>query len=422
MRSRERILATLRTLEAWGHDRGWSGSDQYDALNATRVPEFVLRTALGRRLVIQAVKRCPIDLRPLLGIAPGVNAVSVAWAASAYALNGFLPEPEAARRLGDALETLHRLRLDSYGASSWGYHFDFQSRVFFYPRSTPNAIATVFAGMALLDAYERRGDTDLLDAAHDVGRFFLREVPQTPDPPGSFFGYLPGDRSPIHNSNLLVSALLARLQALTGDRQMRNAAHDGLRWSIARQRPDGSWPYGETASLQWIDNFHTGYVLEALHTCLQAGFPEALEPLRRGIAFYETRMFLADGTPRYFVNRTYPIDMWCVAQAIQTFSIVSQVERRLLDRALGVFAFALREMRGRDGSFIFQKTRLWSNRTRHVRGVVAPTVLALAHLLARLPANGTPRQISRGQLRPAGTRPSPAGFSTEAASARTDAR
>jgi hypothetical protein len=378
---RAQILDVLGGLETWGHEHGWSGTDQYDALNATRVPAFVVSRPFGRRLVIQAVKRSPLDLRPLLGIEPGVNAVSLAWVARAYAIGGFLPDREAERRLTEVLDRLEHLRL-AYEEPCWGYHFDFQSRVFFYPRSTPNSIATVFAGMAYLDAYERLGDAELLDVADGVGRFFLRHVPQTSDSPGAFFGYLPGDRSPIHNSNLLTAALLARVSALTGDERMRTAARESVCWSTARQRPDGSWPYGERPNLQWVDNFHTGYVLEALDTCARAGIEEAAEPLEKGLAYYRARLFLSDGTPKYFENKTHPIDMWCVAQAIQTFSIVSDLDHGSLDQALDVFAFALREMRARDGGFIFQRTRVWRNSARHVRGVVAPMVLALAHLLA----------------------------------------
>lgn len=384
---RAQVQRTLRAIEAWGHERAWSGTDQYDGLNATRVPAFALRTPLRRRLLIQGVKRSPVDLRPLLGIRPGVSTVSLAWVARAYAMNGFLPEAEAARRLTEALDVLDRLRLD-YEEPCWGYHFDFQSRVFFYPRSMPNSIATVFAGMAYLDAFQARGEPELLDVAHGVGRFFLHHVPQTPDPPGAFFGYLPGDRSPIHNANLLTCALLARVSAATGDDRMGAAAEAGVRWSVSRQRADGSWPYGEKANMQWIDNFHTGYVLEALDACARVGITEAEEPLERGLAYFRAQLFLADGTPKYFANQIYPIDMWCVAQAIQTFSIASRLDRGLLNDALGVFAFALREMQSPDGLFMFQRRRFWRNRARHMRGVIAPMVLSLAHLLAQMPEDG----------------------------------
>jgi hypothetical protein len=381
---REQVLSTLQKLETWGRERNWTGSDQYDALNGARIPRFVTSSTLGRRVVIQAVKRSPVDLRPLLDVPPGQNAVSVAWASSAYARNGFLQQIDADQRLALALETLERIRCPSYHEPCWGYHFDFQSRVFFYPKSEPNVIATVYAGMALLDAHERTKDPGLLERAHGTGLFLLRHVPQTSDPPGAFFGYLVGDRSPIHNSNLHVSALLARLHASTGDQEMGRAAREGVRWTIARQRPNGSWPYGERPGLQWVDNFHTGYVLDALRTCADACLVDTTEAWNRGLDFYRGHMFLADGTPKYFEHATYPIDMWSVAQAIQTFSIASRLDSRHLQEALKVFGFVLRRMRRRDGLFVFQRRRLWSNRTCHVRGVVAPMVLALAHLLAAL--------------------------------------
>jgi hypothetical protein len=381
---RDQVLATLRELEAFGHAREWSGSDQYDALNATRLPRPAFSTPLRRRLLIQAVKRSPLDLRPIVGIPPGQNAVSLAWASSAYARGGFLPDDKTDRRLRSALQSLERLRSPSYDEPCWGYHFDFQSRVFFYPKTEPNVIATVYAGMALLDAYERLHESDLLDRAQAVAHFLMRRVPRTPDPPGAYFGYLVGDRSPIHNSNLHVCSLLARVAALTGDVRMAEASREGVEWSVARQRPDGSWPYGERPNLNWIDNFHTGYVLDALDACLAAGVLDSPAPLYRGLGFYRRELFLDDGTPKYFASGVYPIDMWSVAQAIQTFSIASRHSPDMVADAARVFAFARARMQRRDGIFLFQRRRFWVNRARHMRGVIAPMMLACAHLVAAL--------------------------------------
>jgi hypothetical protein len=386
---RELVLNTLRELETWGHARGWSGSDQYDGLNARRVPSSARTTPMRRRLLIQAVKRSPLDLRPLLGVPPGQNAVTLAWVSSAYALNGFLPDADAERRLDATLGVLERLRCRTYPEPCWGYHFDFQSRVFFYPSSEPNVIATVYAGMAILDAYAKTGDAELLDEAHAIGRFLLARVPQTSDRPGAYFGYLVGDRSPIHNSNLHVCSLLARIYAATGDREMALAARAGIEWTVARQRPDGSWPYGERRGLGWVDNFHTGYVLDALQVCEQAGLLDDARPFERGLDFYVGELFLPDGTPKYYAHETYPIDMWSVAQAIQTLSIASERRPELREQALSVLAFALARMRRRDGLFVFQRRRFWVNRSCHMRGAVAPMLLALAHLLVRLPDDGS---------------------------------
>ena len=384
MDRRRRAEALARRLEWWGRQRAWRGSDPYEGLNATRLVGPLRRSALGRRVLIQAVKRSPYDLRPLLGIRPLANAASVAWAASAYAINGFLEVGEARARLRSAIDLLLALRSRNYPEACWGYHFDFQSRVFFYGRGEPNTIATAFGGMALLDAYDVLGDPGLLEEAREVGRFFLRRVPRTPDGAGAYFGYLPGERSPIHNANMLACALLARLAASGSDCEaFGEAARAGLSWTLDHQRADGSWPYGERPNLAWIDNFHTGYVLDAIRACLDSGLadPDAERAWRRGLAYFRRELLLPDGTPKYYSTGVYPIDAQCVAQSIQTLAIASRRLPAAEEDAWRVLDFALARMLGADGLPIFQRGRLWLNRAPHMRWVVTPTLLAVAHLL-----------------------------------------
>jgi hypothetical protein len=380
--SRQRVTPvdlqhTLRALERWGSERDWAGSDPYDGLNATRLAGPLRRSRLGRRLLTQAVKRSPFDLRQPLAIPEEHDSAALAHVISAYARNGFLPPEEASSKLEQALQRLESLRCPGFDEPCWGYHFDVQTRVFFYPRGAPNSIATAFAGAALVDAYESSRDEELLRRAEAVGDFFLRHIPQTPTDEGAYFGYLVGDRTPIHNANMLVCALLARLSAHTGRGDFADAAGAGVAHTLGHQRPDGSWLYGDEPHLGWIDNFHTGYVLEALDTCLKAGVPSAsAEALERGLDFYSRVLFVDGAIPKYKVKSTYPIDIQSVAQAIQTFSLSGGYERQ----AWRVFDFARTRMLRPDGAFIFQIHRLWSNRIAHVRWGAAPMLLALVHL------------------------------------------
>jgi hypothetical protein len=321
----------------------------------------------------------------MLGIRPKADAAAVAWTVSAFARNGFLDANEARAMLMDSLDLLDRLRSSGFEEPCWGYHFDFQSRVFFYRQGEPNTIATAFAGHALLDAYEATGDPRLLDRAHGAGRFFRRFVPFTHTESGAYFGYLRGDRSPIHNSNVLVASLLARLAMCGRDTEdFSSAADAAVRYTTARQRADGSWPYGERRNLAWVDNFHTGYVLDALRTCADAGIggDEAEEAWSRGVTYYRRELFLADGTPKYYATRLYPIDAQSVAQGIQTLSMAAARDEQCAPAAWAVFRFAVRRMVGDDGLPIFQRRRLWTNRAPHVRWVVAPMLKAITHLLA----------------------------------------
>jgi hypothetical protein len=384
---RAAAIGAAQALEHWGHARAWRGPDPYDGLNATRLAWARRGSPLPMRILTQAVKRSPLDLRPLLGIPDGLSAATLALATSAYARNGFLDPDDARGKLRRTVAELQNLRCTTFNEPCWGYHFDVQTRVFFYPRTEPNTIATAFAGLGLLDAHELAGEQGALELALGAGEFFARQVPQTQTTQGAYFGYLPGDTTPIHNANMLVCALLARLSRSIAREDLARAAVAGVEYTTSRQRPDGSWPYGEQPHLDWVDGFHTGYVLDCLLTCIEAGIggPAAEEAWRRGLRFYVDALIERDGTPRYMPDSRYPIDGQCVAQAIHTLSRASALEPGLAEQRWQVLRFALDRFARSDGAFAFQRERLWLNRTAHPRWVQAPMLVALTQLIASAP-------------------------------------
>ncbi len=188
----------------------------------------------------------------------------------------------------------------------------------------------------------------------------------------------PGTRPAIHNANLLACAFLARYAEATGNAQPLDDVRAGVRHALAAQRPDGSWPYGAREDLGWVDNHHTGYVLDSLRHCLAVPGLEAAEPAyRRGLAFYAERFFEADGAPRFFSTRTYPIDGLCVAQSLHTLSLATELDDSHGPLGERVLDYALAKMRRPDGAFVFQRHRGWVDRAAHVRWVEAPMLDAL---------------------------------------------
>jgi hypothetical protein len=344
---------------------------------------------MGRRVLIQAVKRSPLDLRPALGIEHRHNPAAIGHALSGYSRMGRLDKATRERQTTRLIDLLLALRTPGYEEPCWAYPFDVETRVFHYPASTPNTIATVFCGFGLLDVHDRIGDARALELAVGAGEFFLRHVPQTSSRGGAYFGYFPGDRTEIHNASVLAGGLLARLARITGRNDFAEAAHLAAGYAVEHQLEDGSWPYGERADLRWVDNHHTGYVLDGLLLLMELDRDaRTAEAYDRGLAFYRKHLFLPDGAPKFFATRTYPIDSQCAAQAITTLTRAADRDPAALAQARDVASFTLGNLRRPDGAFAFQRGRFWSNRAAHMRWTVAPMFDALSLLDRRLNGSG----------------------------------
>ena len=87
------------------------------------------------------------------------------------------------------------------------------------------------------------------------------------------------------------------------------------------QREDGSWLFGEDKTQNYVDSFHTGYKLESISEYQKySGDTTFNENIKKGITYYLNNFFLEDGTPKYYDNKIYPIDIHCPAQFVATLS------------------------------------------------------------------------------------------------------
>jgi hypothetical protein len=367
------IDAAVARIRAWGEACDWRGYDPYDGLNSPAAPVLTLGRPLGRRLLTQAVKRSPLNLRPLLGIRPAWNAKAVALVASGYAR--LAAAGDAAAR-EEAMRWLDWLAARGPG---WGYHFPVQTRFFAYSAELPNTIATSFAVHALLDGYElldlKRFGVDVESACE-----FLVGTMLTSSEHGTFFRYVPGEDELVHNANLLACSVLARAARVLEQPRLLERARPAVMTSLAAQRDDGSWPYAESARGGWVDNFHTAYVLESLAHCAHA-IAEAREALDSGVDYWERVLFLSDGTPKYTPDRVFPLDAHCYASAIDAYLALAPWRAPALDRAEVVAALLVTRMLDPSGYVHFQQGRHWTNRVPFIRWTTAPSFKALAGLL-----------------------------------------
>jgi hypothetical protein len=378
------ILENVLKLLDYCKQHNWAGYDPYDALNSRLFNATPFKHSKICRLVLtQALKRLPMNLRPLLLINKEQNPKALALFLAAGLKLSKLGIPGAENIAGEMVGRLEALRSKGTTYWCWGYSFPWQTRTIIVPRGEPNLVCTAFVADALLDAYEKTRESRLLDMANSAGQYLQKELYWTdPDGTASFSYPLPGMRSKVHNANFLGAALLCRLYRHTGYRQSLEPALKIARYSAALQQENGAWDYGELSTQGWADNFHTGYNLCALRAISRDAGTSEFDPIiRKGFEFYRRHFFRDDGAPKYFHDRTYPIDAHCVAQSIITLLAFRDLDEGNINLAHKVYQWAMENMRDREGYFYCQIQPFYKNRISYMRWTQAWMLLALSTLL-----------------------------------------
>ena len=347
------------------HD--YAGYDPYDALNSPLVRMLTFGHKYGRIAWTQFLRRCPLNLRPLLLMKRGHNPKGIGlFLQGLVRLNRVLPNKEHELSVEYLIELLDQLRSSGGTGNCWGYNFDWQSRAAFVPAGTPTIVNSSFIGHALLDAWEAMGSERARDLALPIADFILRDLNRKREGDHFCFSYTPLDDNYVHNANLLGASLLIRIYTITGEDELRQVALDSLAYSMKHQHEDGSWFYAERPMQQWIDSFHTGFNLQAIRCFLQCGEGDHLkDAYENGVKFYAKNFFLSDGTPKYYCNKVYPIDIHAPCQAIAFFAGEGGEYRSLVETLL---TWMLREMcDSKTGAFYFRKGKWSTNKILYMR-------------------------------------------------------
>lgn len=246
-------------------------------------------------------------------------------------------------------------------------------------------VATQFCASALLEAYDITGREDFRDAALGSARFVLRDLHRTPAGAGELLSYsrMQGNDT-IFNASLLGSRLLMLCRAYGGDPdcELLRTARSSVASACSLQQSDGSWTYGVKDVTGWKDSFHTGYNLDALATyCSLAPDGDEFRPaMERGLRYYLDNFFLPDGTPKYYNDRIWPIDIHCPGQLFVTLSRlgVFAEHRELAEK---VMDWTLARMQAPEGYFYYQMKQGVSSRISYMRWSNAFMFAAMCHYL-----------------------------------------
>lgn len=337
------------------------------------------------RVLQQVVLRAPFNIRPLLGISPHESAIGRGYMAWGYLLMHRYKRDDNARHNALAcLEWLMANRSPHSIEFCWGDPYEYATRGGRRAFGQPLLIWSALIGQAFLDAYELCRDEKFLRVAESTGKWMFT-LPMEHTGTGSCLSYVAYRQSSIHNANVVGAAFLARLGSITKNRDMLAIAKSTMTYTCSRQRGDGSWYYAEEPKYHWIDNFHTGYNLSALKSYRDAIKDDSFdECLRKGLQFYKFHFFEIDGRPKYFHDKTYPLDIQCAAQAIDTLATLAEDDPECLVLSMKVADWTINNMQARDGHFFYRDFGWKKVRTPMLHWGQGTMVKALAVLLGKL--------------------------------------
>ena len=293
---------SIKKLEKWVEDHNYKGYDPADGLTSYLRPLTFSNLFLDR-LLQQFVWRSPINIRPIVGVKPLDSFIGRGYMAWGYlTMLKMTADENYKNKAVSCLEWLAKNKAPGFEHYSWGKMFDFASRGGRQGKFEPITVWTSLIGQAFLEGYETIGDKKYLEIAESICSWII-ERPRNQTDSGFCLNYTPfgkGDCT-IHNQSMLAAAMLARTAKFNGNDEYFKVAREAIKYTCTRQLPDGSWYYGEEPKYHWIDNFHTGYNLDALKCYIESTNDKTYENnLKKGFNFFKNNFFESTGRPKYY--------------------------------------------------------------------------------------------------------------------------
>lgn len=202
------------------------------------------------------------------------------------------------------LEVLLGSRCPRYERSGWGYPFDWQTRTGVIKSGTPLITTTPYCYEAFEYAYRIDGRKEWREQLRSIAEHARCDFRDFSVSPGaSTCTYTPDGGQGVVNASSYRAFLLANAGREFGDDKYWETAEPNVNFVLQAQQPDGSWPYSIDGTRDFVDHFHTCFVMKGLAKIEKlTGHMGCRVALERGIAYYLANLFDEDGLPKPFAK------------------------------------------------------------------------------------------------------------------------
>jgi hypothetical protein len=287
-------------------------------------------------------------------------------------LSQVLDEEKYYRRAVHFLEVLEETRSPGYDHYCWGYPFHWETRGGTMHAGTPLITTAPYAYEAFREVYQIDRNRKWRDVMQSIAEHAFHDYDDVvTSKNASSCSYKPKDTAScgVINASAYRAFLLTRAAADFSREEYQKAAERNMAFVIESQNADGSWYYSTDGERDFVDHFHTCFVLKALAKIeALTGNQECTKAIERGVDYYVRNLFDEEGAPKPFSRRprltVYRRELYDYAECINV-AVLLKGRFPALDKILAN-VIDLKGWRKSDGSFRSRQLLLgWDNTPMH---------------------------------------------------------
>ncbi|MBS1841114.1 MAG: hypothetical protein JSS69_17200 [Acidobacteria bacterium] len=313
-----------------------------------------------------------------------------------YAMGfAFLAEAEKSeahlKRAAHFLDVLKETRCKKFRNYAWGYPFNWETRRGTLWEGTPMITTLPYVYEAFRQVYQLNGDQQLLDVMRSIAQHALEDYDDyevSTDASTCCYSPGPDNSSGVINANAYRSFLLMLAARDFSDERYEKVGQRNLNFVIQSQNLNGSWYYSTDNVRDFVDHFHTCFVLKALAKIERLTDSAAVRTvIDRGVNYYVANLFDSDGLPKPFSKpprlTVYRNELYDYAECINLGTLLMGKYPEL-DRLTEITVLdVLKRWQKSGGSFRARKLLIgWDNVPMH-RWAQSQLFRSLSFLLAK---------------------------------------
>jgi hypothetical protein len=271
------------------------------------------------------------------------------------------------------LEVLESTRCPGYQHLGWGYPFNWVTRTGVMRAGTPLITTTPYVYEAFAYVYGIDEKEHWLDVMASTAEHAARDFPERQlSFDAATVGYNPTDtKGGVVNASAYRAFLLTSAAHQFARDDYREIAERNLNFVLQSQQQNGSWFYAADGVRDFVDHFHTCFVLKSLAKIENlTGHEGCRRAIEAGVQYYVEHLFDEEGRPKPFSRAprltVYRQELYDYAECINLGALLKGRFRALDERVETTLADLLTDWQKADGAFRSRRLLLgWDNVPMH---------------------------------------------------------